>query len=106
MEYFLVYLVTMLDGVRLVLSLVFGIVILVYLISFIADNPNEHIGARKVLLAVICVLGSVLFLAPNTKQATAIIIGGKLLKTVNSDLAERSVQAIEKIITHQAPEVQ
>ena len=106
MEYFLVYLITMLDGVRLVLSVVLGIVVMVYLISFIADNPKDHVGTRKVLLALICVFGLVVFLTPSTKQATAIVIGGKLLKTANSDLAERSVQAIEKILTHQVPEVQ
>jgi len=106
MEYFLVYLVTRLDALHTIFNVLLGAAVAIYLISLFVKDPEEHVDMRKFLFVVICIFGALSFLVPDTKEATAIIVGGKLLEATNSDLAERSIQVIDKILSHQVPNVQ
>ena len=106
MEYFLVYLVTRLDGLHTLFLVLLYTAVAVYVISLFVKDPDEHTGLRKFLSTVALVFGLLAFFVPDTREAAAIIVGGKLLQATNSDLAERSVQVIEDILRHQVPGVQ
>ena len=106
MDYFLVYLVTLLDGLNTFFLVVLYAAMAMYAISLLIKESEEHAELRKFLSVVALFFGLLAFLIPDTKQATAIIVGGKLIQATNSDLAERSVQAIESILQHQVPNTQ
>lgn len=101
MDYFLVYLMTLLDGLNTFFLLVLYAALAIYVLSLFVKDSEEHVDLRKFLSVVALIFGLLAFLVPDTKQATAIIVGGKLIQVTNSDLAERSVQAIENILQHQ-----